>query len=196
MTHIKNLPSIFENKGLAAYSEIATKNTLYQDIANSDIQIRRSGTHVPLPPGGDLHDYVPFYFAPRSPMLYSVINNGVNQRDIVYFVTDTLRIHQSGFPYLFTDGHAIMFLTEFYARLDDLDKIDWSVMKELYWADTKEDPDKKWRRQAEFLVHQQVPMDLFTGLAVIDEETKEKVEALLQHHHIDKPVGIRKNFYY
>lgn len=129
-------------------------------------------------------------------MLYSVINNGVNQRDIVYFVTDTLRIHQSGFPYLFTDGHAIMFLTEFYSRLDDLDNIDWSVMKELYWADTKEDPDKKWRRQAEFLVHQQVPMDLFTGLAVIDEETKEKVDALLQYHRIDKPVGIRKNFYY
>lgn len=196
MTHVKNLPSIFKNKGLLAYSEIAAQNTSYKDIANSSIQVRRSGTHVPVSPGGDLHDYVPFYFAPRSPMLFSVINNGINQRDIVYFVTETSKIQQSGLPYIFTDGHAIMFLTEFYSRLDDLDKVDWAIMKELYWADTEEDPDRKRRRQAEFLVHRQVPLDLFTGFAVIDEEMKNKVKDLLRIHQIDKPIGVRRQFYY
>lgn len=102
MTHVKNLPSIFKNRGLLAYSEVVAKNSQHKDIANSDIQIRRSGIHIPLSPGGDLHDYVPFYFAARSPMLYSIINNGVNQRDIVYFVTDISKIQQSGLPYVFT----------------------------------------------------------------------------------------------
>ncbi|MEK4253339.1 DarT ssDNA thymidine ADP-ribosyltransferase family protein [Ureibacillus sp. FSL K6-2830] len=58
-------------------------------------------------------------------------------------------------------------------------------MKELYWADTEEDPDRKRRRQAEFLVHRQVPTDLFTVFAVIDEEMKDKVKDLLRIHQIE-----------
>jgi len=78
-----------------------------------------------------------------------------------------------------------MFLPEFYSRLDDLEKVDWTIMKELYWADTEEDPDRKRRRQAEFLVHRQVPTDLFTVFAVIDEEMKDKVKDLLRIHQIE-----------
>ena len=196
MTHIKNIPSILENKGLLANSEIGEKKISYQDVANLDIQSRRSGTIVPLPPHGDLHEYVPFYFAERSPMLYSINNNGINQREIVYFVTKTTILHESGLPYVFTDGHAIMFLTEFYSQLNDLDKVDWTIMKEKYWADTEEDPDRKRRRQAEFLVHRKVPMDVFLGFAVKDAAMQEELEALLQLHHINKPVYIRPNFYY
>ncbi|WP_353620333.1 DarT ssDNA thymidine ADP-ribosyltransferase family protein [Geobacillus sp. AYS3] len=33
--------------------------------AHTRIQDRRLTTLVPLPPYGTLHDYVPFYFAPR-----------------------------------------------------------------------------------------------------------------------------------
>lgn len=96
MTHIKNLPSILKNQGLLAYSEIAARHTLYQDIANPSIQVRRSATSVPLAPQGDLHEYVPLYFAARSPMLYSVRHNGIHQQDIVYLVTDIATIDRSG----------------------------------------------------------------------------------------------------
>jgi len=44
-------------------------------IAYQDIQERRSKIIVSCGPGGTLHDYVPFQFAPRSPMLYT-INRG------------------------------------------------------------------------------------------------------------------------
>ncbi len=196
MTHIKNIPSILENEGLLAYSEIGAKGLSYRDIANSDIQFRRSGTVVPLPPNGDLHEYVPFYFAERSPMLYSILNSGINQREIVYFVTKTAILHQNGLLYVFTDGHAIMFLSEFYAQLNDLDEVDWAIMEEKYRADTEDDPDRKRRRQAEFLVHRKVPLDVFIGFAVKDEAMKEELEALLQLYQIDKPVYIRPQFYY
>jgi hypothetical protein len=175
MTHIRNLRSILENHGLLAYSEIAARNTTYQDIANANIQDRRSVTSVPLPPNGVLHEYVPFYFAPRSPMLYSVHHNGINQQDIVYLITDTFKIEQSGLPFLFTDGHAIMYITEFYSQLRDLDKLDWAIMEDRYWSDTEEDPDRKRRRQAEFLIHRQVPLTVFTGFGVMNEEAKANV---------------------
>lgn len=129
-------------------------------------------------------------------MLYSILNSGINQREIIYFVTKTAILHQNGLPYVFTDGHAIMFLTEFYAQLNDLDKVDWAIMEEKYWADTEEDPDRKRRRQAEFLVHRKVPIDVFLGFAVKDEAMREELEALLQLHQIDKPVYIRPHFYY
>jgi len=196
MTHIDNLPSILENNGLNAYSEISSNGFQYKDIANADIQTRRSGTRVPLPPGGDLHEYVPFYFAGRSPMLYSIVNSGVKQREIVYLMSKTSNIHDSELPFVFTDGHAIMFLTEFYSSLDELEKVDWSIMNERYWSDTEEDPDRKRRRQAEFLVHKRVPMNQVIGFGVFDNEMKKKVEALLKAHQIVKPVAIRPHFYY
>lgn len=40
-------------------------------IAHNTIQDRRAQTYVPCLPGGNPHDYVPFYFAPCSPMLYA-----------------------------------------------------------------------------------------------------------------------------
>ena len=33
---------------------------------------KRAGHGVPIPPGGTLSDYVPFYFTPLSPMLYNI----------------------------------------------------------------------------------------------------------------------------
>lgn len=196
MTHIENLPSILENKGLSAYSEVATSGKPYRDIANVGIQEQRSGTTVPLPPGGYLHDYVPFYFASCSPMLYKLKNSGTKQRELVYLMTSTSKIHDIGLPFIFTDGHAIMFLSEFYSSLDDIDKVDWTIMNEQYWNDTVEDPDRKRRRQAEFLVYRQVPLDRIIGIGVFDNEMKEKVEVLLETNEIDKPVAVRRHFYY
>ena len=129
-------------------------------------------------------------------MLYSVRHNGTNQEDIVYLVTDTTTIDRSGRPYLFTDGHAIMVISEFYSDLKELDKIDWPLMEDLFWGDTEEDPDRKRRRQAEFLVHKQVPIQLFTGFAVMNQAAKDRVEEILKTHQINKPVGIRRRFYY
>ena len=85
------------------------------DVANQDIQGRRSNTKIPLGPLGNLHDYVPFYFAARSPMLYSVCRQGgIEQEKMVYFMSNTETIRKLGLPFVFTDAHAIMWLTNFY----------------------------------------------------------------------------------
>ena len=64
----------------------------YQNIAPAGAQGARAAKRVGLSPGGSVHDYVPFYFAPRSPMLSAIHNGqvagcGLRQQDIVHLET-------------------------------------------------------------------------------------------------------------
>jgi hypothetical protein len=201
ITHYSNLPSILCHGGLVANSGAKTRGISYVNIAHAGIQDRRLITSVPLPPYGTLHDYVPFYFAPKSPMLYAISKGRVEgykkgQDEIIYLVSKIDIIHRSGLAYVFTDGHAIMGFTDFYNDLKDLHKIDWEVMNSQFWFDTEEDLDRKRRRQAEFLVHQFVPIHLFLGIAVKNNKMKQKVKEIIHKCNYDKPIAVRPHWYY
>ncbi|WP_153060935.1 DUF4433 domain-containing protein, partial [Metalysinibacillus jejuensis] len=118
------------------------------------------------------------------------------QQNMVYFMTNTAMIQQHCPAFVFTDAHAIRRLTNFYEELTDLDKIDWPIMKATIWTDTDEDPNRKARRQAEFLVHNEVPLKACLGFAVYDEQIKHRVEQLLQQNGISLPVAVRRPFYF
>nr|WP_156645388.1 DUF4433 domain-containing protein [Lentibacillus sp. JNUCC-1] len=201
ITHYSNLPSILKNGELLAYSKITSDNIPYSDIAHQTIQNRRSTTNIPVSPYGVLHDYVPFYFAPNSPMLYAIKNDNVEgfegtQSDIIYFVTSTSEIAKSNYEFVFTDGHAIVALTEFYNDLTYLEEVDWSVVESKYWHDTNEYPDRKRKRQAEFLVYESVPVSRFIGIGVYNERIKSIVEEMLKEQSIDMKVVTRPQFYF
>lgn len=66
ITSIENLHSILSNNGLVCINQLHNEGSSFVNIAYEQIQSRRSEKQVPLPPYGNLHDYVPFYFAPRS----------------------------------------------------------------------------------------------------------------------------------
>lgn len=57
-------------------------------MANENVQLRRRHTKIPINKDCYLHDYVPFYFAPRSPMLYPLKMQPIPQNDIIYFMTN------------------------------------------------------------------------------------------------------------
>ncbi|MDA8226266.1 MAG: DUF4433 domain-containing protein [Desulfitobacterium hafniense] len=163
ITDIANLPSILENRGLLSYSLMIQNSIGYINIAHNTIQERRAKKAVPIHPYGFLHDYVPFYFAPRSPMLYTISRGNVEgykggQRSVLHLYTSAQRISQSGLHYCFTDGHAVIALSNYFRDLQFLDEIDWSVMDSRYWFDTLESPDRTRTRQAEFLVNNNRPL--------------------------------------
>lgn len=84
---------------------------------------------MPLPPGGFLNDYVPFYFTPFSVMMRNIHTGwgGVAQRpneDILILVSSLHRVDALGLPYLFTDSHAYYQWANYYKQLADLDKVD------------------------------------------------------------------------
>lgn len=134
-------------------------------------------------------------------MLYAIhkgmiIGYSGSQEDIVYLVSSVQIIVTNSIPYVFTDGHAIMKLSEFYNRSSDLDKIDWQIMKETYWNDTEQDGDRKRRRQAEFLVKDFLPVQLLKGIAVRDKETETGVRKILENYGILLPVRVKYDWYY
>lgn len=201
ITPLENLGLILKSKQLFSKRKLEKKGCLYSSPSHPCIQDRRSDTKVSISPWGTLHDYVPFYFAPRSPMLYAIHKGQVKdykngQGSIIYLVTSAEQIKSADCSFVFTDGHAVMEPLRFYNDLAELKRIDWGLMKEHYWNNTEEDPDRKRRRQAEFLVYGEVPARLIKGIGVYDVEAKNKVNERLLNFSSELPVLIRGSWYY
>jgi hypothetical protein len=202
ITHLNNLASILQSGGLSAKNYLQQQQVNFQDIAYERIQDRRSRISVPCGAGGVLHDYVPFYFAPRSPMLYAIHKGNVpgcreGQAPILHLECNINNIESAKIPFAFTDGHAAMAYSSFYNELQDLAvAIDWNIMDEEFWNDTDEDGDRKRTRQAEFLVYRFCPWELIGQIGVMNSTVQQRVCQILQNINISTPVRVYKNWYY
>lgn len=203
ITHLDNLEGILKGKGLFSDRKVGASGLVVNGIAHNHIKERRLNTSVPVAPGGVVADYVPFYFAPRSPMLYAIHMGNVasfaeGQRKILYLVADAEKV-ASKCDFCFTDGHATMAFTGFYNDMNELDDVvDWEIMRAKYWRDTDEDTDRKRRRQAEFLVKDFFPFELIQCVAVFNSDILEEVESILPQFrgsHVPH-VAVKRNWYY
>ena len=201
ITHVDNLSLIIGDGGLRCCADLRRNKVGYRDIAYSHIQDRRATTRVPCGPRGALHDYVPFYFAPRSPMLYTIAQGNVptyqeGQGPVVHVVSTVQAVQEVGEQFVFTDGHATMMLSGFYEDVADLAQVDWSVMPLTYWNDTPAYPDRKRRRQAEFLVHRYFPWELVTTIGVASEAMRARVQQALADAEHQPVIQVRRDWYY
>ena len=64
ITHRENVPWILDNGMYARNGAKFDPNC--RNIGNVDLIDKRARRKVPIPPGGTLSDYVPFYFTPYS----------------------------------------------------------------------------------------------------------------------------------
>lgn len=105
-------------------------------------------------------------------------------------------IQEHALDFLFTDAHTIRRLTKFFTNPIHLEQVDWKVMTSDYWHDIDDDMSRKARRQAEFLVHEAVPLSACLGFAVFNEQAKVNLEKILQDAGSTLPVAVRRHFYY
>jgi hypothetical protein len=136
----------------------------YINIGSTSLIQKRAVKTVPIPPGGTLGDYVPFYFTPWSIMMFNIHTGygGVTRRkngDIVIFASSIHRLRELGVPHVFTDQHAYAATTEFHDRPESLHMIDWALLNSRNFKTEDSDPGKQLRYQAEALVHRHVPTD-------------------------------------
>lgn len=203
MTHIKNLASIINAKGLWSDNERIRQQLPQVNIAYQELKARRRQTTIQVAAGGFLGDYVPFYFAPRTPMLYTIVrgnvpNVAIDQQDIIYLVSSVERVIQEDCQWCFTDGHAVEQFSKFYTQHSDLRHLDWDVIQSRQWARTPEDPDRQRRKQAEFLVHQNFPLPWIRMIAVANNSTVQKVNQILAEyeHRPQVSITVQRNWYY
>lgn len=171
-------------------------------IAHQNIQARRSGKPISISPFGSLHDYVPFYFAPRSPMLYALHKGNVEgyqkaQSEIIYLVSAAERIVASNLGFVFTDRNASLSNASFFNEFGKfIEEVDQEILQANFWANTEDDGDRKARRQAEFLVKDKVPLSEIIEIGVFDSRVKSLAEKALANSQLEILVGVKRGWYF
>lgn len=192
-THAANFASLLAAGGILCRNKI---DATYKSCAFESVQAQRENFCVPVSRGGTIHDYVPFYFNSRSPMLYTIKCGNVanvKMQDLIFLQSSVQIVADSGNEYAFTDGHGIMVLSEYYDDLIDLDKLPWNVIKAKYWNDF---PDGKRLRQAEFLVYERFRWSLIKSIGVYDERMQlQLIKQISELEHIPN-VEIRREWYF
>jgi ssDNA thymidine ADP-ribosyltransferase, DarT len=69
-------------------------------------------------------------------------------------------------------------------------------MESRYWFNTSDDPNRKCRRQAEFLLHEFCPWNLIKEIGVINLTMQTQVREILQKFNIQTPIKVYSNWYY
>ncbi len=202
MVHIDCLDTLVARDALHAPNCAPADGRRYIGIHATQTQADRGDMPVPCGPRGVIRDYVGFYFGPRSPMLYRV-HTGYNvqqidQANIVYLVSTAQAVADARIGFVFTDRHSLARVAEFKDRLDDLTVVDFEVAYAEYWRSTADEPDRQEKKQAEFLVFQNMSWNLLTGIAVLNEAALQRVNAILDGNagRNRPPVEIRRDWYY
>lgn len=142
---------------------------------------------------------VPFYFAPRSPMLYRLWDRGrgVDQASIVYLTTTVEALVESGHEWVVSDRNAVLDLARFTTDAADLDDhIDWPLMRGAMWNDTPSEPDRKERRMAECLVLESVPWQRIMSVGCQNDAVAQRVRGILGAARHQPLVNVRAGWYF
>jgi len=173
--HAQNVPWVMDHGLHCRNSAIQDSN--FRTIGNPDLIDKRHQRIVPVPPGGTLSDYVPFYFTPSSPMLYNLTTGfgGITQcpnEDIVVLVSSLPRLRQLRQCFVFTDCHAYAQAAQYFCDPADLKNIDWAILRNRDFKRDPDDPGKFERYQAEALVHRQVSFAALLGIVCYTDGVK------------------------
>ena len=206
ITAIANLPDVFANGALLSKNSVAANGIGYENIAHQGAQGARAAKLVPNPPCGNVHDFIPFYFAPRSPMLFA-INGGrvqgcnLRQADIVHFETTIDLALAHGQPYVFYDRNATLAYSNPYTDIANLNVIAWDLITEQpqldgycrFWqsnASNQRYVDRMEKRMAEFLVKSNVPLTAVTRIGVINNAKQQEVNQILADYNLTIPTVV------
>ena len=214
ITAIDNLEMICQQGALLSKTKSQQLGLLYNNIAHSGAQGARAVKTVTDPPGGLVHEFVPFYFAPRSPMLSAIHNGRVqncnyDQTDIIYFETTIeYALHRGLENFVFYDRNATLDYSQCFTDLNQLaSSVDWLTMTESprldgfckYFMNTHANPryvDIVEKRQAEFLIKEHVPLDWMTRIGVSDEAKALVAQSILAQNNVNLAVDIMSDWYF
>lgn len=203
ITHIDNLPHILADGGLLSDARIRAAGGPAGAIGMSKIKDRRLRLPVHCHPGDCVGDYVPFYFCPRSIMLY-VIHRADNpelaykggQGPILHLESNLHEVvawaDAQPMRWAFSLSNAGAAYCEFRNVIDSLHEVDWQSVaaRDFRPSEVKEG------KQAEFLVHGFFPWHLVRRIGVRSVDVQARViEAVANAQH--KPdVLVIPNWYY
>lgn len=154
-------------------------------------------------PGLQVSDCVPFYFCPRSVMLYLLymgnhpeLKYRGGQQPIVHLQFDLHAVvdwaNQNGHRWAFTLSNAGASFFEDRCDLSKLCEVNWEAVAACDWSDR----DIKEGKQAEFLVEARVPWALVEEAGMHPNGPIQQVQAALQGHQHHPKLVSHSEWYY
>jgi hypothetical protein len=201
ITHVENLANIIEAGALYSDAECIKKGVACNLVGMTAIKQRRlEHILVDCHAGTTVGEYVPFYFCPRSVMLYLLyrgnhpdVHYQGGQDPIVHLQADLRRTidwaEEKGIRWAFSNSNAGAFYSQFFNRLRDLDKLDWNAIRSHDFRD----PVTKEGKQAEFLLYGQFPWDLVEKIGVFNANTLDVAKDVVQN---DLEITVEPTWYY
>ena len=201
IVHVDRLPSIIADGYLWSDREARERGVSGTEIGMSNIKERRLGNEIESHPGLRVGDCVPFYFCPRSVMLY-VIHRGNNeyleyrggQEPIIHIEVDLLptvaRADANQRRWAFTSSNAGANYFDDYSDIEELKMLNWAAVHAKYWQECREE------KQAEFLVEGSFPWELVSRIGVRSRRIRDRVLSTIQPHSHRPSVAIKPGWYY
>jgi hypothetical protein len=204
ITHIDNLSSIVANMRLVSDANRIESGLTCSLVGMSTIKKRRlDEIQVSCHPETKVGQYVPFYFCPRSIMLY-ILHKANNpeltyqggQKPIVHLEADLYTAiswaQAKGVRWAFSNGNAGAYITTFYKDVVDLIHLDWSAIGSRNFSDAK----VKEGKQAEFLMFDVFPWTLVEKIGTIDSTMAIKVQTILASVGYQPTIVIEPSWYF
>lgn len=199
--HVDRLPSILESNGLFSDAMVQENDLPGTVVGMSNIKQRRL-TVLRLESHPDLFvgQCVPFYFCPRSVMLYmmyvrsSELSYKGGQGPIIHLEAD---LHETvawananNRRWAFTLSNAGSRYFEDRSDLANLHEIDWDAVQARMWSQCKE------AKQSEFLIEESFPWGLVRRIGVSNNIVYGQVLNALQQQEHKPTVEVKTDWYY
>ncbi|MCX5639113.1 MAG: DUF4433 domain-containing protein [Planctomycetota bacterium] len=203
ITHINNLEGILKYGALWSDAKRIELELDYEKVAIPAIKKRRlEELEVKCHQGTKVGEYVPFYFCPRSIMLYILhmgnhpdISYREGQGPIVHLQADLMASIQWAekhkVRWAFSDRNAGERIANFYNDVNKFNRVNWLAVAATDWRDTIIQEGK----QAEFLVYKSFPWELVEKIGVHNNIVQQKVLEKLTGKN-QSLVSIEPSWYY
>ena len=203
ITHIDNLAPIVGQKRLLPDAAIIAQGTPAVTIGMSDIKRRRLDLPVKCHPSDKVGECVPFYFCPRSVMLYVIyranhldLSYRGGQEDIVHLEADLREVVDWATAakrrWAFALSNAGAYYTQFRSNLAELNEINWVAVQSTDFRSE----EVKEAKQAEFLVHGSFPWDLVARIGVKSAAVQTRAMTVMAGASHQPTVSIEPGWYY
>jgi len=194
ITDLANLRGIVDAGGIRSDVAMAAHNPAV--IGYDHIKLRRA-TEIRVDCCGDrfVGEFVPFYYCPRSPMLYTINLGNTGrpvgcQSKIVHLVSTVGDALAAAQDWAISDGNAGAFHGSFYKDLAELGKLDWEAIHARIWQ------GRTHQKAAEFLVADFFPWNAVRGIGCMDATAAAEVNNILGKAANNPVVSVERTWYY
>ena len=201
IAHVDRLPSIISDKYLWCDAEIIRRKPPGTAIGMNSIKQRRLNNALNSYPNLRVGDCVPFYFCPRSIMLYLIdqanhpeLDYRGGQGPIIHLQADLHTVvawaNKNSRRWVFTLSNAGANYFEDRKDPAKLQEIDWAAVQATNWQSCKEG------KQAEFLLEHSFPWELVERIGVKSEAVHDQVAKALPANGHRPKIELRRDWYY